>query len=171
MNISNYEKQPGFKESIVNAAKTHNVMNKAAASLGLSPKTFKKYALKYGVYDTSQSYSEGNYTRGFAAIPLEEILEGKHPGYNSTNLKRRLFNECVKEKKCEECGLTEWNEKPIPLELHHIDSCRSNHKLENLQIICPNCHAQSALYRGNKLTVNGEIIYEKTGIKPMHKRD
>lgn len=42
---------------------------------------------------------------------------------------------------CEICGLTKWNEQNIPLEVHHIDGDHLNNTLENLQIICPNCHA------------------------------
>ena len=48
---------------------------------------------------------------------------------------------------CESCGLSEWCGKPIPLELDHIDGNPYNHKLENLRLLCPNCHAQTPTYR------------------------
>lgn len=47
-------------------------------------------------------------------------------------LKLKLFEEGVKERKCEQCGITEWNGKPAPLELHHIDGNNKNNSLENL---------------------------------------
>ena len=49
---------------------------------------------------------------------------------------------------CEECGLSEWQDQPIPLELHHRDGNRANNKLNNLVLLCPNCHALTPNYRG-----------------------
>ena len=43
--------------------------------------------------------------------------------------------------RCENCGLTEWLGLPINLEVHHIDGDRTNNSLENLQLLCPNCHS------------------------------
>ena len=53
--------------------------------------------------------------------------------------------------KCEECGLSIWNEKPITLEAHHKDGDYRNNKDHNLILLCPNCHSQTDTYRiGNK---------------------
>ena len=54
----------------------------------------------------------------------------------------------MKEKKCECCGNTEWLGKPIPLELHHINGINSDNRIENLEILCPNCHSFTENYRG-----------------------
>ena len=45
--------------------------------------------------------------------------------------------------KCEKCGWGEINEQTgnIPLELHHIDGDCTNNNINNLQILCPNCHS------------------------------
>jgi hypothetical protein len=43
--------------------------------------------------------------------------------------------------RCEDCGLVEWKQVPIPLELHHIDGDSDNNKESNLQLLCRNCHA------------------------------
>jgi len=45
------------------------------------------------------------------------------------------------------CGLTEWLGEKIPIELHHINGDRNDNKLENLQILCPNCHTFTDNYR------------------------
>lgn len=60
---------------------------------------------------------------------------------SSHNLKNRLIKEKIKECKCEDCGLSEWQNKNIPLELHHIDKNHFNNDLLNLKIVCPNCHS------------------------------
>ena len=52
-----------------------------------------------------------------------------------------MIKEGYKERKCECCGNSEWLNRPIVLELHHIDGNHSNNALENLQLLCPNCHA------------------------------
>lgn len=60
---------------------------------------------------------------------------------SSHRLKIKLIRDGYKEAKCENCGLSEWMNEPIVLELDHIDSDHDNNELSNLQILCPNCHA------------------------------
>lgn len=59
------------------------------------------------------------------------------------------MKESYKENKCECCGITEWNNKPIVMQLHHIDGNPNNNKLENLQLLCPNCHSQTENFCGS----------------------
>lgn len=66
--------------------------------------------------------------------------------YSTHYLKLRLIKEGIKEHRCEECNLTEWNNKPIPIQLHHLSGVRTDNRLENLAILCPNCHAQTDTY-------------------------
>jgi hypothetical protein len=81
-------------------------------------------------------------------IELIDILEGKHPQYQTFKLKKRLLKEKILKNECNICGITEWNKKPISLQLDHIDGNGHNHKLENLRLICPNCHSQTETYCG-----------------------
>ena len=60
------------------------------------------------------------------------------------------------EYKCEECNLTIWNNKQIPLELHHINGNNKDNSLDNLKLLCPNCHALMDNYRNRNN--KGEII-------------
>lgn len=80
---------------------------------------------------------------------LEVYLENKYP-IHSDRLRRRLLCENVKKHQCEMCKLTEWFNKPIPLELHHIDGNHNNNNLNNIQLLCPNCHSLTNTYRGRK---------------------
>ena len=83
--------------------------------------------------------------------PLEEILV-KNSTYQSYKLAKRLIEVNLKEHKCERCKRTEWEGNPIPIELHHINGVHSDNRLENLQILCPNCHALTDNYRGKANT-------------------
>lgn len=68
----------------------------------------------------------------------------------SNRLKKYLLELNIKEYKCESCGLCKWMDRNIPLELHHIDGNKENNNLNNLQILCPNCHAFTHNYRRQK---------------------
>ena len=82
--------------------------------------------------------------------PLSEILV-KDSTYQSYKLKQRLIKENVKPYRCERCGLTEWQEQSIPLELHHINGNNKDNRLENLILLCPNCHALTDNFRGKNI--------------------
>lgn len=69
-----------------------------------------------------------------------------------SKLKNKLIKENILENKCDVCGLTNWLDKPIVLQLHHIDGNPNNNSLENLQLLCPNCHSQTDNYCGSANT-------------------
>ena len=49
---------------------------------------------------------------------------------------------------CQSCGLSEWMGKHIPLEIHHINGNNIDNRVDNLILLCPNCHALTDNYRG-----------------------
>lgn len=98
------------------------------------------------------------------ARPVKEYLK-KGTTISSYDLKLRLFREGIFKKVCSECKNTEWMDKPIPLELDHINGVNDDNRLENLRILCPNCHAQTDTYRGKNQDRAVENRVEKSEIK------
>ena len=97
---------------------------------------------------TGQGHLKGK-THNWKKKPIKTLLvDGREYTYPSHKLKLRLIDEGMKEHKCECCGITEWNGKPAPIELDHINGNHHDNRLENLRILCPNCHAQTNTYRG-----------------------
>ena len=143
--MSSHNKKLVSKDRVVNAITASRTMGAAALLLGLDRRTFKKLAEEYGVYDG------GVGMRGGGRFELEDILAGKHPQYPTSKLSKRLVKEGYKVYECEHCKISVWNGKPISLELNHIDGNSGNHALENLELICPNCHSQTDTYRSKKL--------------------
>jgi 5-methylcytosine-specific restriction endonuclease McrA len=95
-----------------------------------------------------QGHNKVNRVKTRTYITNEELfVNGRKRG----DIKKRLFSEGFKEQKCEWCGLVEWREQPVSLELDHIDGDVLNNLIENLRILCPNCHAQTPTYRGRNM--------------------
>ncbi len=68
----------------------------------------------------------------------------------AVNCKKHLIK--LRGNQCESCKNTHWLEKEIKLEIHHVDCDRTNNQLENLQLLCPNCHSFTNGFRNSKIT-------------------
>jgi 5-methylcytosine-specific restriction endonuclease McrA len=76
------------------------------------------------------------------ALPLEKLLvANKYRGRE--NIKLRLLGAGVKQNRCEKCGVSRWHRRPLSLALHHVNSDGHDNRLENLILLCPNCHSQT----------------------------
>jgi hypothetical protein len=86
-------------------------------------------------------------------LSLEEILVVNRPT-QSHKLRLRLISEGLKAARCELCG---WNKLApdgrLPLELDHLNGNPDDNRLENLRILCPNCHSLQATHRGKNKKV------------------
>lgn len=94
-------------------------------------------------------------------IPPEEFfVDGKE--HKGDNIKRKLKKYNLKNVDiCECCGISEWNNQPIVMQVHHKDGNRRNNKIPNLAILCPNCHSQTENYTGrNKTSFKEKINYD-----------
>ena len=119
-----------------------------ARILGVKYETLKKYLKEFGIdYNGNQARKGIPHTN--ERKPIENYLV-----YGSritiSNLRRRLIRDGLKEEKCEYCGLTEWMGRKIPLELHHKNMDRYDNRLENLEILCSNCHMLAHNYSNTK---------------------
>ena len=79
--------------------------------------------------------------------PIEDYLNNSQT-IQSYKLKARIIKENILPHQCNFCKNTEWLQNPIPLELHHKDGNHENNNLNNLELLCPNCHALTDTYRG-----------------------
>lgn len=124
--------------------------------VGSNFKTIKKYVEEYNI-DTShfrgQTWNKGMGSTDYAAYnKLENILK-ENTNFKSDTLKYRLVKEGLKQWKCEKCGNEGvWEGKELVLELHHINGNHYDNRLENLQILCPNCHSQTDNFRNKNST-------------------
>jgi hypothetical protein len=91
--------------------------------------------------------------------PLSEIMV-KGSRYQAYKLKRRILAEGLKAHKCESCMNTLWLGDEIPLELHHCNGDKHDNRFENLQFLCPNCHALTDNYRGENIGLPGRKLPE-----------
>ena len=134
------------KEKIIEVCKVSNSMAQAAATLNIHFNTLKRLANLYGCYNPNQGL-KGGIKIAPPKILLSEILNGRHPHFQTYKLKNRLIKEGLIKNICSICGIESWNNIPIKLELDHIDGNRVNHEYSNLRLLCPNCHSQTDTYR------------------------
>lgn len=113
-------------------------------NLGVKNDTLKKYLKILGLEYKGNQGRKGLEYKG-KKTNLEEYFSGEKT-IQASSLRYRLIRDGYKDEVCECCGLSEWMGKKIPLELHHKDGNHYNNSLDNLQILCSNCHMQAHNY-------------------------
>lgn len=82
------------------------------------------------------------------ASTVDELIGRARSRYN---LKRRLLAAGILENRCSRCGISEYNGKPLSIQLDHINGVNDDHRLENLRMLCPNCHSLTETYGGRNV--------------------
>ena len=95
--------------------------------------------------------------------PLSKILVENSTYSCTSRIKKRMIEAGMLEEKCYKCGITHWLGIPVSLELEHINGVNTDHRRENLTLLCPNCHAQTETYRGKNKGINGGSDRIRTG--------
>jgi hypothetical protein len=108
----------------------------------------KEHAFKG--YSYANKYCDNQCQKDYEYKEAIKNWKNVTPGKNRI---KRYLEETVGNK-CSECGIEEWNGKEIVFELEHKDGNSENNVLENLCLICPNCHSQTGTYK-NKNIGNG----------------
>ena len=100
---------------------------------------------------TGKIWNKGKNFKFKPRIELKDALVVNSPYISSNKLKYRLLKEGLKQHICENCHKSMWCKNKIPLELHHINGDKHDNRIENLQLLCPNCHAITDNYRGRNI--------------------
>lgn len=149
-----------FENTVIKILPDCNSLNHICSKLGLRgvegyyvkiKKIIEKYNLDISHFGTIPPKSKMD---SYNVLNDEDYFIKGIKKHNIHTIKR-LINHSLKEYRCEnpECGITEWNDKPITLQLHHINGDNKDNRLENLQLLCPNCHSQTENYGKHKNNV------------------
>lgn len=115
---------------------------------GSNPKTLKKKLNEFNIdysHFTGQRWNENPNNPIYRGKYLPNLCE--HSSLSSANAKELVYRLGLKKNKCEKCGLSEWQGEPLVCELHHINGDSTDNRIENLIILCPNCHSQTENFR------------------------
>ena len=140
------------KDLIIRTCNESATMAEACGKLGMNFGTFTKYAKRFECYKPNQG-AKGTTKPSRPVYDLNEVLEGKHPGYQRKDIKRRMLKENLLVYECLLCGISEWKGKRLSLHLDHINGNPTDHRRDNLRLLCPNCHSQTDTYAGKSSNV------------------
>jgi hypothetical protein len=90
--------------------------------------------------------------------PLELILKNSR---SRCTIKRRLLMAGKLVNRCDFCGLSEWRGQPLSIQIDHINGVRNDHRIENLRMLCPNCHSQTGTFAGRNKPLVLEDHYSR----------
>ncbi len=151
-----FKKKKWTKENLEEAVKVSTSVRQVLKRLALveaggNYEQVKKWIKAFGLdntHFTGKGWNKEGKNLRRVSVPLEDVLTRGKP-FQSFKLKNKLFKAGLKERKCEICGWCEVSvDGRIPVELDHINGNRSDNTLQNLRILCPNCHSLQLTHRG-----------------------
>jgi Zn finger protein HypA/HybF involved in hydrogenase expression len=135
--------------SITDIAKSLGYKSKGGAVTGVIKKRIDKLSVNTSHFSKYSIKNTENRNK-----PLDEILVENSTYTNNTSLKKRLLSEGLKTYACEVCNISTWLSKPLSLQLDPMNGINTDNRLENLRLICPNCHSQTETFSGRNASHN-----------------
>lgn len=133
-------------KSIAEALKTMNMSISTGNYRGFH-RSVKKFHI-----DTShflgQAHLQGKVRNIKTTQPLDQVLVKNSSYCNIAHLKKRLIRDGLLVYKCYGCGINSWKGRELSLQLDHINGVHDDHRIENLRLLCPNCHSQTSTFSG-----------------------
>ena len=114
---------------------------------------------------TGQGWNQYGHPSFGNNMDISKVLVLREKKRPSAKTKELVLNHKLKQYKCEICGVSEWLGNPITLQLHHINGNPLDDRLENLQILCPNCHSQTDKKYENLLNLSIAILMKDWALK------
>lgn len=161
-------------------AKWRQLTKEEFAQLVKESKSFYELAERIGYEKTGGGTQEAlkkaveEYNLDVSHFTGQAWNKGKHDysTFSKNSIKKNGKNTLdalikLRGQKCENCGLTTWFEKPINLEVHHIDGDRSNNTLDNLLLLCPNCHSYTENYRGKNINSGKKKVEDEKLVEAL----
>jgi hypothetical protein len=146
-----------LKKAVKDSFSYRRVLNKLGLrEAGGNYSQIKRYISEYKLnisHFKGKAWNTGMRGIGKPLIPLEKIIV-KNSNFQSFKLKKRLFDQGLKPRFCEECGWKKISaDGRLPLELDHINGDSHDNRLQNLRILCPNCHSLKTTHRGRNIKI------------------
>lgn len=140
------------KDVVATSTSIHEVLTKMNVAVTRTSYNAARKAIHLFECDTSH-FTKKRKRSHSTKTSLENLLvEGST--YSTNLLKHRLINEGVLKNACTKCGNPGvWLNEKLVLHLDHINGVRNDHRLQNLRLLCPNCHSQTGTYGGRNKKV------------------
>ena len=156
-------------EAVLSSLSVREVLRK----LGLVPTGGNYHTVNFHTkrlnLDTSHFTGRGwnvgsRYRQVSYSAPIESFLV-KDRLVTSSDLRRKLINANILPNECSICSIRDWQNAPLTLHLDHINGDHFDNRLENLRLLCPNCHSQTSTYCGRGITkrISSGIVKQTHG--------
>jgi len=141
------------KDDLIRLFNKHNSLRQVLIDLGYNSNgsgayiLLKNKCIKEGVTIPKYSQNFDNKHNFDNKKSYDEIL-CENSTFPRGHLKKRLLKDGLLKYKCDVCNISKWQNKNISLHLDHINGVNNDNRLDNLRLLCPNCHTQTKTYGG-----------------------